>query len=85
MGLSVIGGDTQIGVLAAAFANGDAFTVIDPAGKETIVTLGRKAVVFPRVQGETVAIASSTNLCGMTLHCLAAKRTASSRRTGVLR
>ena len=44
--VSVVGGDVEIGALAAAFANGDAFTVIDPAGKETIVTLGEKPLCF---------------------------------------
>lgn len=44
--VSVIGGDVEIGALAAAFANGDHFTVIDPAGKETIVTLGEKPLCF---------------------------------------
>ena len=44
--VSVVGGDVEIGALAAAFANGDAFTVIDPAGKETIVMLGEKPLCF---------------------------------------
>ncbi len=44
--VSVVGGDVEIGALAAAFANGDAFTVIDPAGKETFVTLGEKPLCF---------------------------------------
>ncbi len=30
--VSVVGGDVEIGALAAAFANGDPFTVIDPSG-----------------------------------------------------
>ena len=44
--VSVVGGDVEIGALAAAFANGDAFTVIDPAGKESIATLGEKPLCF---------------------------------------
>jgi hypothetical protein len=44
--VSVVGGDVEIGALAAAFANGDHFTVIDPAGKETIVALGEKPLCF---------------------------------------
>jgi hypothetical protein len=44
--ISVVGGDTEIGALAAAFANGDPFTVIDPAGKETIVSLGERPLCF---------------------------------------
>lgn len=44
--VSVVAGDIEIGALAAAFANGDAFTVIDPAGKETIVTLGERPLCF---------------------------------------
>ena len=38
--ISAVGGDTEIGALAAAFANGDPFTVVDPAGDETNVSLG---------------------------------------------
>src|SRR5215471_16799782 len=44
--ISVIGGDTEIGALAAAFSNGDPFTVIDPAGKEVIVSLGDRPLCF---------------------------------------
>ena len=44
--VSVIGGDVEIGALAAAFANGDHFTVIDPEGQETIATLGEKPLCF---------------------------------------
>ena len=44
--VSVVGGDVEIGALAAAFANGDPFTVIDPTGKETIVSLGEKPLCF---------------------------------------
>src|ERR1019366_7725139 len=40
--VSVVGGDVEIGALAAAFANGDPFTVIDPSGAESIVSLGEK-------------------------------------------
>ena len=29
--VSVVGGDVEIGALAAAFANGDSFTVMDPS------------------------------------------------------
>ena len=44
--VSVIGGDVEIGALAAAFANGERFTVIDPEGKETIACLGDKPICF---------------------------------------
>lgn len=44
--VSVVGGDVEIGALAAAFATGDSFTVIDPAGKETIATLGERPLSF---------------------------------------
>ena len=44
--VSVVGGDVEIGALAAAFANGDPFTVIDPSGAESIVSLGEKPLCF---------------------------------------
>ena len=44
--VSVVGGDVEIGALAAAFANGDSFTVVDPYGEESIVSLGEKPLVF---------------------------------------
>jgi hypothetical protein len=44
--VSAVGGDTEIGALAAAFANGDRFTVIDPDGKEAIVSLGERPLCF---------------------------------------
>ena len=44
--VSVIGGDVEIGALAAAFANGDSFTVVDPYGEESIVSLGEKPLCF---------------------------------------
>ena len=40
--VSVVGGDVEIGALAAAFANGDSFTVESPYGAESIVSLGEK-------------------------------------------
>src|SRR6266496_4485255 len=43
---SLIGGDVEIGAIAAAFSNGDMFTVIDPAGTESIVGLGEKPLLF---------------------------------------
>src|SRR5207244_711587 len=43
---SVIGGDIEIGAVAAAFANKDMFTVIDPCGAESIVGLGEKPLLF---------------------------------------
>jgi hypothetical protein len=36
----------EIGALAAAFANGDSFTVVDPYGAESIVSLGEKPLCF---------------------------------------
>ena len=44
--VSVVGGDVEIGALAAAFANGDSFTVVDPYGAESIVSLGEKPLCF---------------------------------------
>ena len=44
--VSVVGGDVEIGALAAAFANGDSFTVEDPHGAESIVSLGEKPLCF---------------------------------------
>lgn len=44
--VSVVGGDVEIGALAAAFANGDSFTVMDPYGNESIVSLGEKPLCF---------------------------------------
>src|SRR5947199_9597090 len=36
----------EIGAIAAAFGNGDMFTVIDPQGAETLVALGEKPLLF---------------------------------------
>ena len=44
--VSVVGGDTEIGALAAAFASHDPFTVIDPDGGEKIVSLGESPTCF---------------------------------------
>ena len=44
--VSVIGGDVEIGAVAAAFANGELFTVIDPTLAESIVSLGDKPLLF---------------------------------------
>ena len=44
--VSVVGGDVEIGALAAAFANGDSFAVVDPYGEESIVSLGEKPLCF---------------------------------------
>jgi len=44
--VSVVGGDVEIVALAAAFANGDSFMVMDPCGKESIVSLGEKPLRF---------------------------------------
>ena len=44
--VSVVGGDVEIGALAAAFANGDPFTVEDPHGAESVVSLGEKPLCF---------------------------------------
>ena len=44
--VSVVGGDVEIGALAAAFANGDSFTVENPNGAESIVSLGEKPLCF---------------------------------------
>jgi hypothetical protein len=44
--VSLVGGDVEIGALAAAFANGDSFTVVDPYGEESFVSLGEKPLCF---------------------------------------
>ena len=44
--VSVVGGDAEIGAIAAALANGDSFTVVDPYGAESIVSLGEKPLCF---------------------------------------
>ena len=44
--VSVIGGDVEIGAVAAAFGNGDLFTVIEPTLAESIVSLGDKPLLF---------------------------------------
>jgi hypothetical protein len=44
--VSVIGGDVEIGAIAAAFGNGDMFTVVDPTLTEIIVSLGDKPLLF---------------------------------------
>jgi hypothetical protein len=44
--VSVIGGDVEIGAIAAAFGNGDLFTVIDPTLGENIVSLGDNPLLF---------------------------------------
>jgi hypothetical protein len=44
--VSVVGGDIEIGAIAAAFANGDSFTVEDPYGAESMVSLGEKPLCF---------------------------------------
>ena len=42
----VVSGDVEIGALAAAFADGDSFTVESPYGTESIVSLGEKPLCF---------------------------------------
>jgi hypothetical protein len=44
--ISVVGGDVEIGALAAAFASHDPFTVIEPDGRERIVSLGDSPTCF---------------------------------------
>ena len=44
--VSIIGGDVEVGAIAAAIASGDMFTVMDPNGAESIVALGEKPVLF---------------------------------------
>ena len=44
--VSVVGGDTEVGALAAAFASHDPFTVIAPEGSEKIVSLGESPTCF---------------------------------------
>jgi hypothetical protein len=47
--VSVVGGDVEIGALAAAFANGDSFSVMDPYGAENMVSLGRETDLLSRL------------------------------------
>ena len=44
--VSVFGGDVEIGAIAAAFGNGDLFTVIDTTRAENIVSLGDRPLLF---------------------------------------
>jgi hypothetical protein len=44
--VSVIGGDVEIGAIAAAFGNGDLFTVVDPTLAESTVSLEDKPLLF---------------------------------------
>lgn len=44
--VSVIGGDVEIGAVAAAFGNGDMFTVVDPTLAESMLSLGDKPLLF---------------------------------------
>ena len=44
--VSVVGGDVEIGAIAAAFANGDSFTIEDPYGAESMASLGEKPLCF---------------------------------------
>jgi len=44
--VSIVGGDVEIGAIAAAFSNGDMFTVFDPSGGESMVSLGQKPLLF---------------------------------------
>ena len=44
--VSVIGGDVEIGAVAAAFGNGDMFTVVDRTLAESILSLGDKPLLF---------------------------------------
>lgn len=44
--VSVVGGDTEIGALAAAFASHDPFTVVEPDGTEKIASLGESPTCY---------------------------------------
>lgn len=44
--VSVIAGDTEIGALSAAFSSHDPFTVVDPDGRERIVSLAESPACF---------------------------------------
>ncbi len=44
--VSVVADDMEIGALSAAFASHDPFTVIDPDGREKIVSLGESPTCF---------------------------------------
>jgi hypothetical protein len=68
--VSVVGGDVEIGALAAAFANGDSFTVEDPYHR----LARREAVVSPKLhcgsRTEAAAEASCELLAGISEHHL---------------
>src|SRR5271157_558866 len=63
--VSVVGGDTEIGALAAAFANNDPFTVVDPQGVERIVSLGATPTCF---RGP-IGVANRKRLCATWSGC----------------
>jgi hypothetical protein len=44
--VSAVGGDVEIGAVAAAFASGDHFSVVDPEGRERTVSMGEKPLCF---------------------------------------
>ena len=46
--VSVVGGDTEIGALSAAFASHDPFTVVGPDGNEKNRFVGRITGLFSR-------------------------------------
>ena len=81
--VSVVGGDVEIGALAAAFANGDSFTVVGPYGVESIVSLGEKPL-FSRLhrgsRAETGTQTSCKLLAGTSGHHLRWKTAPGQRR-----
>ena len=84
--VSVVGGDVEIGALAAAFANGDSFTVEDPYGAESIVSLGEKPLCFRGLRwfpAEAAAETSCQLLAGISGHDLRWE-TASDQRRPIL-
>ena len=58
----IIGGGVEIGALAAAFANGDSFTVEDPYGGESIVSLGEKPLCLESIAGQGSALSRKHGL-----------------------
>ena len=44
--VSVVGGDVEIGAIAAALANGDSFTVVDPTAQRVLSRSARSRCAF---------------------------------------
>src|SRR5215469_13042760 len=62
--VSIFGGDVEIGAIAAAFSNGDLFTVIDPMLAENIVSPRRQATAVPRFDCNYVLVRKQQKMNG---------------------